>query len=964
GSTSDYVLHPSLMDGALQAAAGLSDEGPESGQPRLPFALETLRILSPCTPDMRAWLRYSAGSRAGDKVVKLDVDLCDERGNVCVQMRGFSWRVLSEEAGVSATVSRPAALPEAPLEPAFTEASAGERSGEIVDLAERTQDYLRRQFSGSLRLQPDQIDPRAPLENYGIDSILAMKLTNQLETAFGSLPKTLFFEFQTIRELAGYLVAHHGRRLEDLLAPTRRSESPSSAVTVAPPASAPLVPSRRASRRRSAASPQSKASEPVAIIGLSGRYPEAADLQAYWENLRQGKDCITEVPPERWDWRDYYSEDRHESGRHYSKWGGFIAGVDEFDPLFFNISPADAELIDPQERLFLQHAWMAIEDAGYTRAALQIPHEHGLPGQVGVYAGVMYSEYQLFGAEASARGRRLGVPGSAASIANRVSYLLNLHGPSMTLDTMCSSSLTAIHLACQDLKQGRISLAIAGGVNVSIHPNKYLVLSQGQFISSDGHCQSFGEGGDGYIPGEGVGVVVLKRLSDAERDGDHIYGVIRGSALNHGGKTNGYSVPNLQAQTDAIALALAEARVDARHVSYLEAHGTGTKLGDPIEIAALGKAFQQYTEDTQFCLVGSVKSNIGHCESAAGIAGLTKILLQMQHQQIVPSLHSEQLNPHIDFDRSPFIVNQTLRTWERPSVDGRLLPRIAGISSFGAGGSNAHMIVEEYEAPVAQTIALSEVAVLLSARTPAQLQQKARDLLEYLRPRRETVDLVSLAHTLQTGREPMEQRLGVIVSSVEDLLDKLEAWLAGEPAMAGVHYGQPKRNQKIVSLFDSDAGLQQAIDRWIAQNALTRLLEIWIEGVEPDWSRLYGAVTPRRMSLPAYPFARERYWVDAAAGATIAGAATTALHPLLHSNVSDLNEQRYRSVFSGDEFFLADHRVESEGRTAKVLPAAAYLEMVRAAIGQALPQVPAATAVELQDVVWAQPIAVDGGKAV
>src|SRR5260370_31714401 len=234
----------------------------------------------------------------------------------------------------------------------------------------------------------------------------------------------------------------------------------------------------------------------------------------------------------------------------------------------------------------------------------------------------MYSEYQLFGAEASMHGKRLGIAGSEASIANRVSYALNLHGPSMTLDSMCSSSLTAIHIGCQEMKQGRDSLAIAGGVNVSIHPNKYLVLSAGQFISSEGHCQSFGEGGDGYIPGEGVGVVVLKRLSEAKRDGDHIYGILRGSALTHGGKTNGYTVPNPQAQTSAISRALAESQIDARHISYIEAHGTGTKLGDPIENAALSKAFQAYTRDTEFCLIRPAKSNIGHCESAAGIAGL------------------------------------------------------------------------------------------------------------------------------------------------------------------------------------------------------------------------------------------------------------------------------------------------------------------------------------------------------
>ncbi|PYS19621.1 MAG: polyketide synthase of type I, partial [Acidobacteria bacterium] len=683
------------------------------------------------------------------------------------------------------------AVPAVPAEPqAERPVVAAEIDAE--SLAEKTQDYLRKQFSGLLKVPSHKIDPRAALENYGIDSILAMKLTNQLEKTFGSLSKTLFFEYQTIRELAEYFIAHYSTQLTALLAPTanRTSEAAPSATQSLSRAPARLVSSRRFSRLRSAASSPTAESDPIAIIGLSGRYPEAVNIDAYWDNLREGKDCIVEVPRERWDWQEYFSDDRSKSGHHYSKWGGFIAGVDEFDPLFFNISPVDAEHIDPQERLFLQHAWMAIEDAGYTRASLQGPYVQDLPGQVGVYAGVMYTEYQLFGAEASARGKRRGIPGSAASIANRVSYALNLHGPSMTLDTMCSSSLTAIHLACQDLKQGRISLAIAGGVNVSIHPNKYLVLSDGQFISSDGHCQSFGEGGDGYIPGEGVGVVVLKRLSEAKTDGDHIYGIIRGSALTHGGKTNGYSVPNPQAQTSAISRALAESHTDPHHISYIEAHGTGTRLGDPIEIAALSKAFQAYTQDTEFCLIGSAKSNIGHCESAAGIAGLTKVLLQMQHQQIVPSLHSAQLNPHIDFARSPFVVNQSLRTWEQPVIDGRTLPRIAGISSFGAGGSNAHMIVEEYQAPAPQPIAVSTVVILLSARTVEQLQQKARDLLDFVRPRLNTIDLVAMAYTLQVGREAMEERLAFMVNSAEQLAEKLQAYVAGEQGIEDAYQGQ------------------------------------------------------------------------------------------------------------------------------------------------------------------------------
>jgi len=348
----------------------------------------------------------------------------------------------------------------------------------------------------------------------------------------------LFFEYQTIGQLTKYFTESHGARLTSLFGANGNSNGSAIVAEERPSRSKPAHPAGSGRFRRgapisaeSSASREAAKDEPegIAIIGMSGRYPQAVNLEAYWENLRQGKDCIEEVPGERWDWREYYSEDRTHSGHHFSKWGGFIEGVDEFDPLFFNISPREAKYIDPQERLFLQHAWMAIEDAGYTRASLQVPRKGDLAGQVGVYVGVMYSEYQLFGAESGMRGQRVGIAGSVASIANRVSYVLNLNGPSITLDTMCSSSLSAIHYACQDLKQGRTSLAIAGGVNVSLHPNKYLALSAGEFISSAGQCQSFGEGGDGYIPGEGVGVAVLKRLGEAVRDGDHITGSYAGA---------------------------------------------------------------------------------------------------------------------------------------------------------------------------------------------------------------------------------------------------------------------------------------------------------------------------------------------------------------------------------------------------------------------------------------------------
>ncbi|GAB3327980.1 hypothetical protein GCM10027565_16000 [Bordetella tumulicola] len=825
------------------------------------------------------------------------------------------------------------------------------------------EDFLCEQLASVLKLPIDKVDPAAPLEDYGVDSIPALDLTRQLEKTFGILPKTLFFEYLTIRDLASYFVREHGQAVAtlsqkvdglraDVALPAAGTVQIQDASVVRR-GNASLRRGRRAavSAVRTETRDSARVGEPIAIVGLSGRYPESRDLQAFWRNLRDGKDCITEVPATRWDWREYYSADRTAAGSHYSKWGGFIEGVDEFDARFFNISPVEAEILDPQERLFLQYAWMAIEDAGYTRAALQGVNCNNTPGAVGVYAGVMYGEYQLLGAEASLQGRRTGFASNPASIANRVSYFLNLHGPSMVVDTMCSSSLTAIHLACQDLRLGNTALGIAGGVNVTIHPNKYLMLSAGQFLSGTGQCQSFGDGGDGYIPGEGVGVVLLKRLADAERDGNLIYGVIRGTALSHGGKTNGYTVPNPQAQALAIRHALADADVDARHVSYLEAHGTGTKLGDPIEIAALTKVFRESTADRSFCLIGSAKSNIGHAEAAAGIAGLTKVLLQMKHGKIVPSLHSRRLNPHIDFEQTPFTVNQTLRPWERPVVDGRELPRIAGISSFGAGGSNAHLVVQEY---VAAADADADAGVVgqhlfpLSARSDEQLRLKARDLIVFLNDAQADgpADLAAIAYTLQVGREAMDARLVVVADSVYILVEKLQAFVDGT-SVDGVVQGQAVRKKDALSLVTQNLELPAMLDRWIAGGQSVPLAELWVKGIELDWQRLHVS-RPRFVSLPTYPFLRQRHWIEVARTplATDAGA---RLHPLVHHNQSDLEQQCYTSRFDGNEFFLVGAPGERR------LGEAACLEMARVAGELAMPGRAKAHTVVLRDLAWGQP---------
>ncbi|MDC8758420.1 SDR family NAD(P)-dependent oxidoreductase [Janthinobacterium fluminis] len=865
----------------------------------------------------------------------------------------------------------PHAPPPPPVKPAAPSPEPAAAGQDAAALRLKAGHYLRKLLAGTLHLPAQQVEIDAPLEKYGIDSIMVMSITVALERVFGPLSKTLLFEYQTLQALADYFVEQHLAQLSAVLdepaAPPAAVAAPASDAAAAPFA-APRTTARRflgGTLPQPAQAPVAK--DDIAIIGVAGRYPQARDLAAYWDNLRKGVDCISEIPRERWDHTAYFDPDKNAPGKTYTKWGGFIDGVDEFDPLFFNLLPRDAELADPQERLFLQCAYAAMEDAGYTREMLERYQAQGMKGNVGVYVGVMYEEYQLYAAQQQQRGNALTVSANPASIANRVSYFLNLHGPSMAVDTMCSSSLTALHLACESLQRGGCEMAIAGGVNVSIHPNKYLMLGQGRFASSKGQCESFGLGGDGYVPGEGVGAVILKPLSRALADGDHIHGVIRATSINHGGKTNGYTVPNPLAQAKVIAGAIKAAGIEPRTISYIEAHGTGTSLGDPIEITGLSKAFAEYTSDRQFCAIGSVKSNIGHGESAAGIAALTKVLLQMRHGQLVPSLHSATTNPNIDFARTPFVVQQELAEWRRPllDIDGvrREYPRIAGISSFGAGGANAHVIVEEWPAEAAPGYAPpagQPLLVVLSAKQPERLLERARQLLEALERGEVTqANLADAAYTLQVGRAAMDARLALAVDSLETLRDKLRQVLQGDEAVDEVYRGDARRHKDEMWLLTADEDMQAMLAGWVAKGRHGRLLELWTKGLNFDWNSLYGpddAPKPRRISLPTYPFARERYWlpVGPAAAPPAIAAQAAALHPLVQRNTSSFAEQRFSSSFDGREFFLADHQVQ--GR--KVLPGVAYLEMARAAMEQA-GGMAAGDGLRFRNVVWSRPLVVD-----
>ena len=512
------------------------------------------------------------------------------------------------------------------------------------------------------------------------------------------------------------------------------------------------------------------AGDSIAIVGMAGRFPGANDLSQFWNNLRDGVESISFFSDE--ELRAAGVPGELIANPAYVRAKSIVDEVDYFDARFFGYSPGEATLIDPQQRIFLESAWAALEDAGYT------PDQYA--GKIGVYAGASPNLYmfQVLAGQSdklSGYGFPLTIHQEKDYLATRVSYELNLRGPSVSVQTACSTSLVAVHMACRGILGGECDMALAGAVSVQVPQNSGYLYQEGGIGSRDGHCRVFDAEASGTVFGNGVGIVVLKRLSDAVRDRDHIRAVIKSTAINNDGSEKvGFTAPSVEGQAEVIAMAhRAAGQVDAGQITYVEAHGTGTVVGDPIEITALTKAFRATTNRTAFCTVGSVKSNIGHLDAAAGIAGLIKTVLTLEHRQIPPAINFRAPNPSIDFVRSPFYVNTALAEWKSEG------PRRAGVSSFGVGGTNSHVILEE--APEAQASEPSQLPKLLvfSARTPSALDSIVSNFREHLRAS-PTLDLADAAFTLQTGRSPLELRQAFVCEDRDEALRILDP--AARPA--------------------------------------------------------------------------------------------------------------------------------------------------------------------------------------
>jgi acyl transferase domain-containing protein/acyl-CoA synthetase (AMP-forming)/AMP-acid ligase II/thioesterase domain-containing protein/acyl carrier protein len=612
------------------------------------------------------------------------------------------------------------------------------------------QDWLAERLAVRLGVARSVIDPRQPFSSYGATSIDAVALSGELERWLDrNLSPTLAYTYPTIEKLSAYLAGNEGGS----------SRQPAGAGTEL---------------------------EPIAIVGIGCRFPGAPDARAYWQNLREGVDSVTEIPPERWDADAYYHRDRGVPGKMYSRYGGFITNVDQFDPQFFGISPKEALSMDPQQRIWLEVAWEALEDAGQVASDLA-------GSETGVFLGISGSDYCMMQLRDPDALEPYWVTGSALSIAaNRLSYFLDLKGPSLAVDTACSSSLVAVHMACESLWNRGCSLAVAGGVNLILDPQVSLTFSLAGALSEGGRCRSFAAGADGVVRSEGAGAVVLKPLARALADGDRIYALIKGSAVNHNGRTNGIVAPNQLAQESVIRDAHRRAGVSPAQIQYVEAHGTGTLLGDPIEALALGAVLAEGRPPERPCAVGSVKSNIGHAEAAAGIAGIIKTALSLRHGEIPPSLHFDVPNPHIPFDRLPLRVQTTLARWPASGDD-----KLAGVSAFGFGGANAHVVLAGAPArPVAESPARSKRADLNRNEGPEPAPRNEADLLVLSAHTQEALRAHAGAYRdLLSGdagarlrdicaaacrRSHHDFRFGAVADSSEAMAKHLETFLAGK----------------------------------------------------------------------------------------------------------------------------------------------------------------------------------------
>ncbi|KHL53967.1 short chain dehydrogenase family protein, partial [Xanthomonas cannabis pv. cannabis] len=805
-------------------------------------------------------------------------------------------------------------------------------------------DGLRALASTILKLPEADIDADASWSQFGFDSITLNEFATLIARAFptASIATDLFLSCATLAELAAHLGA---------LLPAQVPQAPA-------PAPASIGVDAGDAFDSAPADDAPGATEEIAIIGLAGRFPAADDLAGFWRNLIEDRCAVTAIPADRWRWQDYVMDAPGEPGGTDCHHASFLTAIDRFDAAHFGISPREAELMDPQQRLLLECAWEAFENAAIAPDSVR-------GRKIGLFFGAEKNDYLSLIADADvAMDAYINTGNAHAMLTNRVSYFFGLTGPSITLNTACSSSMTAIRAAVAGLRSGECEMALAGGVNILLSPGLFALNRKMGMLTADEHVKPFDRDASGHLFGEGLGLVLLKPLRQALRDGDPVHGVIRAADVAHGGHGRFLTSPHAPSHQALIRSVLDQAGASLDDIDYLEAQGSGDQITDRMELETYHALYGASSRRAPLP-IGSIKGHIGHLGAASGVTALIKVLLCMSQNRLLPVLHHRQLNwPH----DAPFACRLLTEhaEWRPKTIQGRRVPRVAALHNYGYGGVNGHLLVREcLPLPVAalRWPVLARLWIF-SARTAAQLRQTVARFVTYLRDGgyrlygQPEPGVESIAYTLQTGRQSLKHRLALLIddaptdAALHSALGRLDGWL---------EHGQG--DERLLAGVATPAGVA-ADDE--AFDAPLRVAALWVNGARIDWARFYRPVRPTRISLPTYPFAATRHWVtpprDSARTPAVmpapsfaaAQSSFAALHPLLHRMSGSDRDLRFVSTFSGDEPFFRDHRVQR----AMTLPGAACCEMFIAAATLATPECERQSiGYRLENVVWTRPLA-------
>jgi acyl transferase domain-containing protein len=713
------------------------------------------------------------------------------------------------------------------------------------DLYDSVKEKLTQIATHALYVTASEVDFDEPLSEYGLDSMSATEFIIQVNDYYKlNITPATMFEHTTLNSFVAYLIEQYADQIRPFHNQSHQhmvSEEPSRIIDT------PAITSEMNQLKNEALSKTMD----IAVIGMHGKFPKSPDLATFWQHLKNQDELISEVPISRWNWQDIYGDTPDKTK---VKYGGFVDDIYHFDAEFFSIPSYDAELIDPQQRLLLESVWNSMEDAGY------LPQELSSI-KTGLFVGISTHDYAELLERNNIVTAALPLGNAHCMTANRISYFLNIKGPSLAIDTACSSALVALHEAVTSLQQKECELAIVGGVNALLSPSLFIAFSNAGMLSSDGHCKTFDQSANGYVRGEGVGSIFLKPLDKALTDHDKIYAVIKGSAINHGGHANGLTVPNPVSQAEVIEKATTQANIPANSLSFIEMHGTGTALGDPVEINGIKIAMQSLKEkqglkkfEPEQCGLGSVKNNIGHLEAGAGIASVIKVLLSMQHETLPGMAYFNKLNPQINTENTPLYIVEKTKSWDRLIGDnGREIPRRAGISSFGFGGTNAHVVLEEFPRDKREKIEKKSdkpyYLLTLSAKSQESLQQMVNQLQNWLIDNKET-NLESISYTLNVKRLHFKFRTAIVASTLNEFIKKLKhaqiREIVKNPADQATH-------EKILSITLHNLEINLSSKEKYKEN-LETLSNLYLTGYEIDWTMLHKNEMNEKIHLPGYVF--------------------------------------------------------------------------------------------------------------